>query len=383
MPTFKVSILANNEAGTWQSWDAKIAQIKSFYASVCNLDISATPTQLTPQFTPYELSSGSTNVYRIDEAWYEANVNPLAAGADIVMFVVPPSDHPTLVTLMGLDVFQQGKLGETTVFADEMSHTYVGTADQGETAVVYAEHELSHQFYGLLAKTDNTHLYFYAGNPTGILADFDFSEQELSWYQQTVQDLEQELGLLKSRQIAPVADLAPIEPQNPAPTEAQAAEPAPTSSSVPSVTDLANIIKTVIEGWAEPGQTLNGVTYPNGTISYQCNNPDNAKYASQQYATPRTFVINGVNESFADFDTYEHGWEYMLTTLTNICKGTTSIYTDAAQKLGLQNSGDLTLNDFFTVRDPASDANNPGAAADTAAKALNVPVTFQMKQFTV
>jgi hypothetical protein len=226
MRSFNIRILANNEASTWASWPEKIAAIKAFYASVCELNITLTPTTLTPKFAPYEPSSGSTSAYRVDETWYEENVTPLAAGADIVMFVVPPTDHPNIVTLMGLDFYQQGKMGETTVFADEPSHTYVGTADQGETVVVYVEHELSHQFYGLLAKTDNTHLYFYAGTPEKVLADFDFDETELAWYQQAVQDLEQELGLLKARQTPPIADPAPslssrapaTAPETPSPT---------------------------------------------------------------------------------------------------------------------------------------------------------------------
>jgi hypothetical protein len=232
MRLFNVRILANNEAGTWQSWPEKIAAIKAFYAPVCELNISVTPTTLTPQFAPYEPSSGSSSVYRVDENWYEANVNPLAQGADIIIFVVPPTDHPNLVTLMGLDFFQQGKVGETTVFSDETSHTYIGEADQGETAVVYAEHELSHHFYGLLAKTDNTHLYFYAGNSSGVLNDFDFDEQELAWYQQAVQDLEQELGLLKARQIPPVGDIAPTTPVK----QSETPVPAPQTSNTPQPT---------------------------------------------------------------------------------------------------------------------------------------------------
>jgi hypothetical protein len=121
MPTYKVSILANNEAGPWQSWPAKIAAIKAFYAPVCTLEISLFSTALTPQFAPYQPSSGNGVVYRVDENWYEANVLPLAQGADICPFVVPPTDHPNVVTLMGLDYYQQGKMGELTVFSDETS----------------------------------------------------------------------------------------------------------------------------------------------------------------------------------------------------------------------------------------------------------------------
>ncbi len=201
-PTYKLTIVANNEAGTWGSWAAKIAAIKAFYAPVCTLDITLIPTHLTPKFTPYEPASGSTYNYIVDEGWYEENVLPYAEGADIVMFIVPPTDH-TVVTMMGL-AFYNGPLKETTVFSDETSHTYVTvngqSVDQGETLVVYAEHELSHIFYDMLAKTDNTHLYFYAGAPQKVLPEFDFNEQLLTWYQKVIPELQAWLAALKARQ---------------------------------------------------------------------------------------------------------------------------------------------------------------------------------------
>jgi len=201
-PTFKLTILANNEAGTWTSWSAKKAAIQAFYAPVCTLDISVIPTHLTPQFSPYEPASGSSFVYRVDETWYEENVLPYAEGADIVMFVVPPTDH-TVVCMMGLAVYSD-QLKETTVFSDEISHTYANVngqnVDQGETAVVYACHELSHIFYDMLAKTDNTHQYFFAGTPQKVLPEFDFNEQLLTWYQKVIPEMQAWLTALKARQ---------------------------------------------------------------------------------------------------------------------------------------------------------------------------------------
>jgi|SRR5579884_2473511 len=203
-PTFKLTIVANNEAGSWQSWKVKKAAIAAFYAPVCTLDITVIPTHLTPKFSPYEPASGNNFVYRVDENWYEENVLLYAEGADIVMFMVPPEDH-TVPCLMGLAVYN-GQAKYTSVFSDEMSHTYVninrGSIDQGETAVVYALHELSHIFYGMLAKTDNTHLYFFAGTPQKVLAEFDFNEQLLSWYQKVIPELQAWLAALKARQTA-------------------------------------------------------------------------------------------------------------------------------------------------------------------------------------
>lgn len=202
MPTYKLTIVANNEAGTWASWPEKIAAIAKFYASDCMLDITLVSTHLTPQFTPYGQTNGNGVIYQVDETWYEANVTPLAQGADIVMFVVPPSDH-TVPCLIGLEAGHPIGAWETTVFTDETSHTYVNEIDQGETLVVYATHELSHVFYAMLAKTDNTHLYFYAGQPQKVLGDFDFNEQLLTWYQQLVVNLTQWLAALKARNAPP------------------------------------------------------------------------------------------------------------------------------------------------------------------------------------
>jgi len=198
VPTYKLTIVANSAAGTWPSWQAKIATIKAFYAPVCTLDVTLIPTHLTPEFAPYGPTSGNGTIYAIDEGWYADNVLPYAEGADIAMFVVPPADHPGIVTLMGLEADYQPL--QTTVFSDETSHTYIGTIDQGETAVVYAEHELAHAFYAMLAKTDNTHLYFYAGTPEKVLAEFDFNEQLLSWYQKVIPEMKAWLAALQARQ---------------------------------------------------------------------------------------------------------------------------------------------------------------------------------------
>jgi hypothetical protein len=246
MRSFNVRILANNEAGTWTSWGEKIVAIKAFYAPVCDLNITLSPSKLTPQFAPYAPISGSADTYVVDPTWYQENVLPLAEGADMIIFVVPPTDHPNVITYMGLDVYQQGQPGRLTVFSDETSHTYVGSVDQGEAAVVVAEHEISHQFYAELAKTDNTHLYFYAGTPEKVLADFDFDETLLSDYQQLVIALKKKLGLLQARQIAPTPDLTPSQQQNSAPTATQ--DPKPSQTSFPAKITLWSALVSKEEG---------------------------------------------------------------------------------------------------------------------------------------
>jgi hypothetical protein len=154
-------------------------------------------------------------------------------------------------------------------------------------------------------------------------------------------------------------------------------------SSAPTLQDLFNFIEGY-EGWATSGETLNGITYPNGSVSYQCNNPENAKWAGQANAQPRTFTIDGKEEIFAAFDTLAHGTEYALDALTTVINGTSSVYNEAAAKIGLANSGELTIDQFFLIRDGVSDGNNPTNYAKSAGEALGVgSATFQMKQFSL
>jgi hypothetical protein len=177
------------------------------------------------------------------------------------MFIVPPTDHTGLITLMGLTA--TGRPWQITVFSDETSHTYVGEAEQGETATVYAEHELSHVFYALLAKADNTHLYFFAGTPEKVLADFDFDEQELAWYQQVLQDLEEQIGLIKARQVPPIGDPAPTTPVKQGETPVSRTQTSNTSQS--TFPPKINVWEAVIE--QEEGARP------------ELNNPGNLKYS--------------------------------------------------------------------------------------------------------
>ena len=150
------------------------------------------------------------------------------------------------------------------------------------------------------------------------------------------------------------------------------------TTTTPSVTDLATFIKGY-EGYIAPT-----AADPDGSIAYQCNNPSNAKWANQANAKPRTFIIKGVQEVFADFDTYENGWQYMIDCLTLVIKGTDVPYNEEAAKLGLRDCSELTLNQFFTIRDPKANSNTPLAYAAAAGKEFGVdPATFRMKQFTL
>jgi hypothetical protein len=91
----KVLIVAN--ACRWASWDAKVEAVKAFYAPLVELDITVfytefenIPLKSYPGTVTEFGSNGTTDVpgsdLEIDQDWFAANVIPLAAGYDIVVF---------------------------------------------------------------------------------------------------------------------------------------------------------------------------------------------------------------------------------------------------------------------------------------------------------
>lgn len=162
MKKFNVKIIANN--ARWASWALKIQAVKDFYAPILELDITLEYSALNPKLVPYGTTApGQLPVYMIDQAWYEANL--LRAGADVEIFVVPPTDHPGMVTLFGVECGNPKGPWEITVFGSESDHVYIQGDDKGNSLSWYMIHELSHAFYAILHLTDNTHLYFNQGVP--------------------------------------------------------------------------------------------------------------------------------------------------------------------------------------------------------------------------
>jgi hypothetical protein len=381
MPNLKVLLILN--ACDWASWPTKIQAIKDFYAPLAALDIdiiqtnfanvplSSYPGTVTTFVNGVATDTNGTDL-EIDQTWFNENIGPLIAGYDIAIFQAANVAATGLPLGVKFEQLNGTWCCETFVTDENFTYSLPGTATSagpslGNEAEVIIEHEISHALYSISGQTDNTHLYFYANNFARVLTDIVLPNASAltKLYQQLIADLQAELGIIKSQTSTADMNTPPAQPTMP-------------QTTAPSVTDLATFIKGY-EGWIAPSPTM-----PNGSISYQCNNPSNAKFAGQQYAVARIFEIKGVEETFAAFDTYEHGWQYMIDCLTEVVKGTDTVYNEAARKLGLTDCSELTLNQFFTIRDPKGDANTPLVYAAAAAKKFGVgPATFRMKQFTV
>jgi hypothetical protein len=210
MQTFRLLVLANNI--DWASLSAKMDAVKTFYAPVCNLEISIQQISVTPVYTLYpELEP----LYVIDRDWYDQHfAAPAALLADIVLFITKPGYQTP--TYMGYMSYNNVGPWETTVFVlgGENDHTYVNEKDFGDSFTLLACHELSHVFYAVMHLADATHLHFPStdphtdNTPTNVLKDFNFQTPNaiLEWLKDQLVSALTALKIIQKSPIAIITD---------------------------------------------------------------------------------------------------------------------------------------------------------------------------------
>ncbi len=157
----------------WVTEKEKVQAVCNFFAPIITIE----PTILHTDFTNIPLVSvgaigGITNTIAttstIDTQWYDKNITSLSPTADIIVFYMVPADvGRTSIAI------EQGKVNEVVQCAifgiKETDDGYVNMVDLGNSYVLFACHEISHALYLLEGKTDNTHAYFYTGQPKKVL----------------------------------------------------------------------------------------------------------------------------------------------------------------------------------------------------------------------
>lgn len=83
----------------------------------------------------------------------------------------------------------------------------------------------------------------------------------------------------------------------------------------------------------------------------------------------------------AYFNTYEQGFAALEHQIKIICEGISPAYNSEAQKLGLKDCSLLTLKQFINVYAPSGDSNDPDKYATFVSSNLEIPKSFQMKDF--
>lgn len=136
------------------------------------------------------------------------------------------------------------------------------------------------------------------------------------------------------------------------------------------------------EGYYGPNQ-LTG--YPAGTPAYVNKNPGNLRCDPVN----KTFwnrKAMGQNNGFCVFPDYDTGFESLKDVVTAVCKGQVSAdnpYMVAAVRIGLHDCSYLTIIQYFTVRDPKSDSNDPMSFANEVAGKVGVSPTALMRDLVV
>lgn len=164
-----------------------------------------------------------------------------------------------------------------------------------------------------------------------------------------------------------------------------AQEPAPvTPSPVPSHPVSADKVQTFClaiqhrEGYYPPGGLAG---YPHGTPAYVNHNPGNLRCGSDKGTWNRHATAS--NNGFCVFPDYYTGFSALCEVTRAVCRATlpnTSPYQAGARTRGVHDCSYLTISQYFMIRDPATDNNDPESFAKEVADKLGVPTSTMMRE---
>lgn len=149
------------------------------------------------------------------------------------------------------------------------------------------------------------------------------------------------------------------------------------------------------EGWAGPGEVLNGKQYPNGTPSYRNNNPGNFHYTDYVRSLGAT---HGTMSGFAVFPDLAAGEAALVQFLRDARDNELVQYRRYADRLEVDaaaaalvasetyhakhkevGAGFLcNLHDFYQVYAPTKDKNDPDKYAEWMARFLGCPESISI-----
>lgn len=204
----KITFLFNDN--NWQSIDEKMSEIRAFFAPLdtpFTFDCVKTSLIGIP-FVPVSIIGGIDNTAgtttTVDPKWFETNISQFHPTSDIIMLCLSQNDVSASRTSIGI---MQGKIGTSVqccIFGiNENDHAYVSGVDQGNSFVLFACHEISHALYLLQQKKDNTHAYFYTGQPAKVIPELqtNFSKLKtlLNYYIQLLSLYRQEQTIMNQK----------------------------------------------------------------------------------------------------------------------------------------------------------------------------------------
>lgn len=220
---FNVQVIANAPTG---GLGDKLQAVANFYASVCDLQFNALASSYSN--IPFADVAGQSPLRQVEQGFYNREISLRYPGADIVIFILAPGDRGQNITPAGIMTFNDPHAYEITLFGTfgEKDHTYQNGKDLGDATTLFLCHELSHVFYSMLGKRDDTHLHFITeARPEAVLVDFEDLNAvavQISYLQQFIAFLQAYLARLRGQQKPPVvvidhetvrAPVAPLPPK--------------------------------------------------------------------------------------------------------------------------------------------------------------------------
>lgn len=137
------------------------------------------------------------------------------------------------------------------------------------------------------------------------------------------------------------------------------------------------------EGWYTPGQVVNGVEYPKGSITFQNNNPAAIRFSAwQSEPIPAGLGCSGmgVGGNYGKYASVQAGMDAGCEFLTDVITNQLIPYRNQAKLWNLAQSGDLSIMQYFSIYAPSkADKNHPVNYANFVAKAVGVGVGTPIK----
>lgn len=158
--------------------------------------------------------------------------------------------------------------------------------------------------------------------------------------------------------------------------------PQPAPATKPDVLTTFCLAIQSREGYFAPGENK---SYPNGTPAYYNHNPGNLRCIDGNKVNWERRAIDGglKHNNFCVFPDYATGFLALKEVVEAVCLGESNTYTMQGHKLGYllpnETCADLTIAQYFVIRDPSSDGNDPASFAAEVASKCGIPMTMHMR----
>lgn len=169
MKNLKLLIISNGPR--WNTWESRIPELRQFFQSKANLQVTLRETDYDHKKIPWVPDGNGPEYFRIEDAWYDANISSQAQGFDIVLFVLPVWQWHMPNKAWGFRTDRNQGPVELHIAANEgAKDDYYkrpdGTWEKVDMFFNRARHEILHALFMLTGQFDTTHQNVYATPPT-------------------------------------------------------------------------------------------------------------------------------------------------------------------------------------------------------------------------